>query len=324
MLAERAAPVLEQAPLVSARIARVGGRSAGEWLREDAEISRDLRWALRREYRLTYSSALRETEEVVAGKWWSDLPVPGPAPDGTPAPVSLEADLAETLGVGVGDTMEWDVQGVAIPSVVTSVREVDWGRMATNFFVIFPPGVLEEAPGSHVLLLRIEDTEDRAILQRDLVARFPNVSALDATTILQALDAVLAQAGRAVRALSALTLSTGFLILLAAAAASRHERTREALLLRTLGADGRLVRRVVATEAIALSALAAVVGTATAIAASAGLVVGLFEIPYRPPWLDLALLTSVAFVVSAGLGWWHGRPATRGSPLAGLRAEEMG
>jgi putative ABC transport system permease protein len=275
---------------------------------------------LRREYRLTYSAALRETEEVVAGAWWSDPPVF----DGSPAPVSLEADLAETLGVGVGDTMEWDVQGVAIPSVVTSVREVDWGRMATNFFVIFPPGVLEEAPGSHVLLLRIEDTEDRAILQRDLVARFPNVSALDATTILQALDAVLAQAGRAVRALSALTLSTGFLILLAAAAASRHERTREALLLRTLGADGRLVRRVVATEAIALSALAAVVGTATAIAASAGLVVGLFESPYRPPWLDLALLTSVAFVVSAGLGWWHGRPATRGSPLAGLRAEEMG
>jgi putative ABC transport system permease protein len=311
---------LEQAPLISARIARVGGRSAGEWLREDTEISRDLRWALRREYRLTYSAALRESEEVVAGAWWSDLP----ASDGTPAPVSLEADLAETLGVGVGDTMEWGVQGVAIPSVVTSVREVDWGRMATNFFVIFPPGVLAGAPESHVLLLRLENTEDRAILQRDLVARFPNVSALDATTILQALDAVLAQAGRAVRALSALTLSTGFLILLAAAAASRHERTREALLLRTLGADGRLVRRVVATEAIALSALAAVVGTGTALAASAGLVIGLFEIPYRPPGLDLALLTGVAFAVSAGLGWWHGRPATRGSPLAGLRAEEMG
>jgi putative ABC transport system permease protein len=239
-------------------------------------------------------------------------------------PVSVEEDLAKLLEIGVGDSMVWDVQGVAIPSVVTSIREVDWGRMATNFFVIFPPGVLETAPGSHVLLLRVKSAEDRAILQRDLVTRFPNVSALDATTILQALDAVLAQAGRAVRVLSALTLSTGFLILLAAAAASRHERTREALLLRTLGGSARLVQRVVATEAVALSALAALVGSATAVAASAGLVVGLFELPYRAPWADLASLTGGAFAISAVLGWWHGRPATRGSPLAGLRAAELG
>jgi len=320
MLRLRSAPVLEQAPLVSARIAGVGGRSIGDWLRSEEEISRDLRWALRREYRLTYSAALRDTEEVVSGEWWSEIP---PAA-GSPVQVSLEEGLAELLEVGVGDAMVWDVQGVAIQSIVTSVREVDWGRMATNFFVIFPPGVLEEAPGSHVLLLRVKSAEDRAVLQRDLVARFPNVSALDATTILQALDAILAQAGRAVRVLSALTLSTGILILFAAAAASRHERTREALLLRTLGGSGRLVQRVVATEAIALSALAAVVGCATALAASAGLVIGLFELPYQVPWADLARLTGGAFAISAALGWWHGRPATRGSPLAGLRAEEFG
>ena len=319
LVVSRSVPVIEEAPLVSARIARVDGRDVGDWLRADGEVSRDLRWVLRREYRLTWSATLRDTEELIDGRWWQESSIR----PGEPAPVSLEEDVAATLGIGVGDTMVWDVQGVAIPSLVTSIRAVDWGRMATNFMVVFPPGVLEQAPVSHVMLLRVADDADRALLQRDLVARFSNVSALDATTILQALDAVLAQASRAVHVLSALTLATGILILLAAASASRHERTREALLLRTLGASGRFVRRVVATEAIALAAVAAAVGSLTAIAASAGIVIGLFELPYRPPWRDLSLLTLGAFALAALVGWWHGRPATQGSPLAGLRAAEI-
>jgi putative ABC transport system permease protein len=314
-LAERSAPVLERVPLVAARIARVGERDVTDWLREGEALPRELRWALRREYRLTWSATLRESEAVVAGGWWKDAARRADEP----APVSLEAELAATLGAEVGDRVVWDVQGVAVPSVVASLREVEWGRLATNFFAIFPPGVLEEAPQSSVLLLRVPGEAARARLQGDLVARFPNVSALDATLILQALDAVLAQLGLAVRALSALALAAGLVILLAAAAASRHERTREALLLRTLGASGRLVRRVVATEAVALGALAAGVGAATALVASAGLVVLLFELPYRPPWGDLGLLALATFAASAGLGWWQGRPATRGSPLAGLR-----
>jgi putative ABC transport system permease protein len=318
-LAEHGTPVIEQVPLVTARIARVGERSAGDWLREGDAIPRERRWALQREYRLTWSERLRPSEEVVSGAWWTGAP----HSPGEPSSVSLEEDLAESLGVGLGDTLVWDVQGVAIASVVTSLRAVDWGRLATNFFAIFPPGVLEEAPQSSVLLLHVPGDEARARLQRDLVGRFPNVSALDATLVLQALDAVLAQVGVAVRALSLVTLATGLLILLAAAAAGRHERTREALLLRTLGASGRLVRRVVATEAIALGALAVAVGAASAVAASAALVVLLFELPYRPPWGDLALLSGATFLLSAGLGWWQGRPAIRKSPLAGLRDAEL-
>ncbi len=318
-LAGREAPVLERAALVSARIAAVRDRDAGGWLRGAGELPPGLRWALRREYRLSWSAELRETEELVAGSWWTQAPR---RPE-EPAPVSLEADRAETLGVGLGDRFVWDVQGVAVPSVVASLRAVDWSRLATNFLALFPPGVLEQAPHSHVLLLRVEDAEARARLQSELVALYPNVAALDATLILEALDAVLAQLGLAFRALSLATLATGLAILLAAAAASRHERTREALLLRTLGASGRLVRRIVATEAVALAALAVGVGLATALVASAGLVLLLFELPYRPPWRDLALLAAGSFALLAALGWWQGRPATRGSPLAGLRQAEL-
>jgi len=235
----------------------------------------------------------------------------------------LKTEGERALGADLGDTIVWDVQGVPVASVVTSLRSVDWARLAPNFTVVIPPGVLESATGSRVLLLRGPGEEQRALLQRDIVARFPNVSALDASRVLDALDQVLAQVGAAVRSLSWLSLVAGFLILLAAAAASRHERAREALLLRTLGASSGLVRRVSVAESVALGALATFVGIGTSLLASAGLVVWLFELPYRPPWTDLALLGLASWAACASLGAWLGRPIARVSPLAGLRASAV-
>ncbi len=317
MIADGGAQLVEQAPLVSARIGRLAGQDASAQL-GSVDTNRDRRWALRREYRITYREALRDTETVAAGRWWQPSDPPGAVP-----PVSLEREIAELLDVGLGDTIEWDVQGVRLASVVRSLREVDWGRLATNFFVVFPPGVLEEAPQSVVLLVRLAGAEARAELQRDLVGRFPNVAALDATVLLRAVDAMLRETALAVRVLSFFTLATGLLILVAAASAARHERTREALLLRTLGASSRTVRRIVATEALVLGAIAAAVGAGLALAGAWGLVHFVFELPFDPPLGELALLALATWVVTAGLGAWTGGPRAARSPLAGLRAQDL-
>lgn len=314
--ASQGAALIEQAPIVSARIASVAGVEVSASLADDT-LERDRRWALGREYRATYADALRETERVAAGRWWHV--------DDTnePVAVSLEAGIAEVLDLDVGGSITWDVQGVRVASTVRSVREVDWGRLATNFFAIFPPGVLEDAPQSAVFLLRLPGEAARAAFQRDLVERFPNVSALDATVILRAMDAMLREIGFAVRLLALFTLATGIAILVAAAATARHERTREALLLRTLGASGQTVVRIVATEAFALGGLAAVVGSVLAIAASWALIRFVFELPFSPPWIELGGLALGTFLVSGGLGWWSGRPARKQSPLAALREAEL-
>ncbi len=317
-VARRGARIVEQVPLVSARIARIAGRDVADRLRDDPP-NRDLRWALRREYRTTYHADLRASESVAAGRWWTrrDLAT------AKPAAVSIETEIAGTLGVRPGDRIHWDVQGVLIESVVRSLRDVDWGRLATNFFVVFPPGVMEQAPQNVVLLLRLADADARAALQRDLVGRFPNVSALDASVILRALDALLREVGLAVRLLALFTLATGLSILVAAAATARHERTREALLLRTLGASSRIVRRIVATEAVALGAIAAGVGSGLALLASWALVRWLFELPFDPPLRDLAVLAVGTLGITATLGAMSGRPARAKSPLAALREAEL-
>lgn len=315
-LAERDVPVLEHAPVVSARIAGLGGRDTTAWLGQD-ELDRDRRWALRREYRLTYAAELRSTETLSDGRWWPSEP----AAPGAPAPVSLEVEIAETLGIGVGDRVTWDVQGVFVETQVTSLREVDWGRLASNFFVVFPPGVLDDAPSTSFLLARVEDDAARAVLQRDLVGRFPNVSALDITLILAALDAMHREMATAVQVLALFTLATGLAILVAAAAAARSERTREMLLLRTLGASSKLVRRIAATEAIALAALAATVGGGLSLAAAWGLAHFVFELPFDPPAGDLALLSLATVCIGAALGATRGPSPERG-PLTVLREAE--
>ena len=314
-LAERDVPVLEHAPVISARIAGIDGRDTAAWLAEgEDELDRDRRWALRREYRLTYAAELRPSETLTAGQWW-------PAAPGALAPVSLEVDIAETLGVGVGDRLTWDIQGVPVETQVTSLRAVDWGRLASNFFVVFPPDVLDEAPSTSFLLARVEDDTARALLQRDLVGRFPNVSALDATLILAALDTMHREMATAVQVLALFTLATGLAILLAAAAAARSERTREMLLLRTLGASTTLVRRMAATEAIALATLAAAVGGSLSLAAAWGLAHFVFELPFDPPAGDLALLSLATVCIGAALGSTRGPSPSRG-PLALLREAE--
>lgn len=317
LLANHGAEVVDQAPLISARIAAVDGTTRTDWL-SDEELPRDFRWALQREYRLTYADTLRDSEEIVEGSWWNPEEV---AFTDSSYPVSVERDLANSLGVGVGDTLRWQIQGVEVDTVVTSLRQVDWGRMATNFFVVFPTAALETAPQSTVLLAHLAEEQARAEMQRDLVGQYPNVSALDATLILRSLDTMLGQIGIAIRLLSLFTLGTGIAILIAAALAARSERAREALLLRVLGASTTVLRRIVATEAVVLAGLASAVGGLLAAVGSFCIVVYVFELPYDPPVLDLLGLVLATFCVTALFGGVGVTIGSTNSPHAALRRE---
>jgi putative ABC transport system permease protein len=318
VLAAHGAKLVDQAPLVSARLSGVGGRTRSNWL-TDENLSKSMRWALQREYRLTYADALRDTEELIAGTWWS----PGDRFEPDRFPVSLERDLAISLGVELGDPLTWQIQGVEIESYVASLRQVDWGRMATNFFVVFPVAALENAPQSSVLLAHLASDDARAELQRDLVGEFPNVSALDATVILRSLDAMMNQISTAIRLLSIFTLGTGIAILVAASMAARSERVREFALLRVLGASRSIMRRIAATEAIALALLSAVVGGGLAVVACWVVVVFVFELPFDLPWRDLIGLSTATFVLTALAGGVSGFGGRMQSAQEGLRRDSV-
>jgi putative ABC transport system permease protein len=285
-------PVLQLVPIVAMHITAVAGTSADS-------LGERGGWALNREYRSTYRADLADSETLVGGTWHGDAPG---------AFVSLEVGVAERLGVAVGDSLTFDVQGVPITVAVGSLRRVDWQRIMPNFLCVFSPGVLEAAPQFHVLVTRGDSPETRAEMQRRLVESYPNVSAIDLDLILRTVDEILDRIAALVRFMALFSVATGFVVLVASVSASRFQRLRESALLRTLGASRKQVSRILVVEYAALGTLAGLTGLLLAVAGGWGLSTYVFEVTFAPAWgwLAMALVAVPALTVVVGLSGSRG------------------
>ncbi|MGD8868567.1 MAG: ABC transporter permease, partial [Gemmatimonadales bacterium] len=297
LLEQRGAPVLQRAPIVPARLTRLKGRSVEEIL-ADTSGPRPARWALQREYRHTYRDTLTGNEQLIEGEWFGERT--GDEDTASVARVSLEQEIAEDLRVGIGDRITFEVQGVPVETEVNSIRKVDWARFEPWFFFVFEPGVLDEAPQTLVMLSRMDDPTRRAEIQRDLVVGYPNVSVIDLTTIIEAVDAILSKVALAIRFMALFSIGSGLVILIGAIATSRYQRTKESVLLKTLGARARIIRRMLATEYFALGSFAGLAGVMLAALAGWIAMRFLFELGFRLPalpllafWLGTAVLTTL-------------------------------
>jgi len=314
-------PVLDEVPMVSMRIAAVDGVPVDTLVdRADDSFSGTEggpeRWTLTREYRSTYRSALVDSETLADGRFEGTA-----SPDAAVVPVSIETDLADDLDVGVGSRITWDVSGAEIESVVTSLREVDWARVQPNFFAVFPEGPLDEAPQTWILLTRAGTAEASARLQSAAVEAAPTVSVVDVRDVLATVDRVLSRVGWALRFMALFVVGTGLVVLAGAVRVALAQRTREAVVLRTLGASRAQVRRILLAEYTLLGLLAALTGGLLAVLGAWGLAQFTFEIPFRPDvsWLAIALVAVPALTAVVGL--IGSRAALRQPPLAVLRAE---
>ncbi len=300
-------------PIVPARIAGIGGRSVDELLTDTSRL-RPSRWALRREYRNTYRDTLVTSERLVGGTWWTDA-----RSDTLPARISIEEELAEELRVELGDRITWDIQGVRIETVITSVRQVDWARFETNFFVVFEPTVLEQAPQTLVTLAHVADPRQRAEVQRDLVLQHANLSLIDISLVQQIFERLLGSVALAIRFMAVFSIACGAVVLLGAAATSRFQRLRESVLLRTLGARTSQVVRVLAVEYAVLGSLASLLGIVLASLAGWVLVRFFFELRFSLPAAPLFVLAVATAVVTTVIGILASRDLVRRAPLAVLR-----
>jgi putative ABC transport system permease protein len=321
-LQERRLPENGPVPIVPMRIASVNGRRVSELLSDSIPPGggepRNA-WAYRREYRSTYRDTLVASEQLVDGRWWSD---PDCAPDRQPACISVEQDLARELGVGIGDEIAWDVQGVEIPTRVASLRTVEWARFEPNFFVVFAPGVLERAPQTLITLTRVDDAELRGRLQRELAERWSNVTTLDLSLVQGEIERIVGRVTLAIRFMALFSLATGALVMVGAIATSRLQRVREAVLLRTLGATRQQVLRIALAEYLALGLLASFTAVALATAAGWGLARFFFDdARYWVPLPQLGMLVGAIVALTVLVGLWSTRSVLDQPPLEVLRQE---
>ena len=320
LLRARQHPIVQQTPIVTMRIDAVNGRSVSALMADTT--ARRAGWALRREYRSTYRDSLVGSESLVAGKWFADSATRAKrratSPD-APFDVSFERDLAESLGIALGDTVTWNVQGVPITTLVTSLRTVNFARFEANFFVVFAPEALRRAPQQYVVVANVPAGPAIAAVQRDIVRRFPNISSLDLTLVRQTIGAIVDRVTLAIRFLGLFSLAMGVPVLFSAVAATRRARLREGVLLRTLGASRAQVARVLLAEYGALGALGALTGMVLAFAGAWGLTRFVFKDPFDPAIGPTFVIAAGMLLLTMAIGLLTSRDVYKETPMAAIR-----
>jgi putative ABC transport system permease protein len=308
--------LLQSTPIVTMRIASINDRTVAALVADTAR--RRAGWALRREYRSTFRDTLTATEKLVSGTWFAR-----PAAPGAPAPavseVSLDRGLATDLGLKLGDTIAWDVQGVRVVTRLTSLRDISWERFELNFFAVFPTAAIQSAPKQYAVLAKVPEGDEIARLQRDVVARYPNVSSIDLSLVQRTIGRIVERVSLAIRFLAIFSLATGIPVLFSAVAATRRDRLREGVLLKTLGATRAQILRVLLAEYAVLGVLGALTGLVLAFGGAWGLVHFVFEGTFAPAWGPAATIAALMMGVTIVIGVLTARDVFRETPMAALR-----
>ena len=239
-------------PMVRARMTAINGEN-GATLRARGEAARGY---IDREQNLTWSEKLMPDNQLIAGHWWT-------AGDAGRPLVSISSEYADALRLKVGDKLRFDVAGETLEVAVASIRKIRWDSFRPNFFLVFPPGLLDGAAGTYMTAIYLTPQQRPAL--GDLVRQFPTVSVFDVDAILKQIRGIMDRATLAVQYVFLFTLAAGVVVLLAAVQSTRDERRYESAMLRTLGASRGTVLQGVAAE---FSALGFLSGTLAAFGAT--------------------------------------------------------
>jgi len=294
-------------PMARGRLTQLNGAPVTADTFDDPETQR---W-INRDFNLSWSAVLNDDNEITAGAWW------GEGGKGQPW-LSADEYAVERLGLKLGDRLTLDFAGLGIEFTVHNLRTVKWDSFRPNFFLLAPPGVLEDKAAAQWLTSFYLPADRRGLL-RELIAAFPNVTVLDVDALMNQVRGIMDRIVRAVEFIFLFTLAAGLTVLLAAIEGTRDERVREAGLLRALGARSGVITRGLVAEYAVLGLLA---GTVAAIAAQAiawALAEQVFRIPYGlRPMLWLAGAGAGALVVTL-LGWLSLRGTLKTPPHVVLR-----
>jgi putative ABC transport system permease protein len=262
-----------------------------------------------REFNLSSMKEPPAANDIVAGSWYKDAP--------GVAEASVEQGIAKTLRLKLGDVMRFDMAGQVVDAKITSLRKLEWGSMRANFFVIINPQAMVNAPTTYMTAFHLPARG--AALGNTLTRAYPNLTVIDVSGIIRQLQDVLDQVVTAVEFLFLFTLASGVLVLYAALMGSQAERTREAGLLRALGATrGQLAQ----AQRIEFALVGSLAGLLAATGAGA-MGWALAEYQFKFPWTfepGVWLAGLAAGIVCALIGGWLGlRSVLRQPPLQTLR-----
>lgn len=268
-------------------------------------------WFLRGERGVTYSETLPQGSVLTAGNWW-------PANYAGPPLISLDQNAAEILNLKVGDTMTVSILGREIEARISSLRQVNWNTMGFNYVLVFSPNALISAPHSLTSTIDI-DTAHEGAVSRGLLAAFPSASIIAVSEVIGQVRTVLDQMATAILLSASVAILAGIAVLIGAIAASRHARSYDSVILKTLGATRWQILAAQGLEYFLLAALLAVVAFALGIGAAYYVIVELFSFGWAPNWWIVLGTLGGGAVLTLAIGLLGSLPLLSVRPAQALR-----
>ena len=297
----------ELLPMVRARLLKIGEREVSPASYPDDERAQRL---IEREFNLSWRADLPAGNVVTAGRWFA-------AAASGQGEASVEAGLAKTLGIQLGDELVFSVAGMEKRLRVSSLRQLAWDSMRVNFFVLTPPGVIEDAPASYITSFYLPS--GREDVAAELVRQFPNLTLIDVGAILQQLQTVIGQVAGAVQFVFLFALLAGGVVLYSSLLTAFDERRYELAVMRALGAQRRQLRQALLVELTVVGGLAGLIAALGAM--GLGRVVGqqVFQVELAVAWSLPALATLGGALLSVSIGWLAVRRLIAVPALAALK-----
>lgn len=290
--------VFTEAPMLRGRLVKLKGTAV-----EDIKAPPEAQWVLNGDRGLSYTATVPEGSKVVAGEWWT-------ADYAGPPLVSFESELAQKLGLKIGDAVTVNVLGRNIDATIANLREVKWESLAINFVMVFSPNTLQAAPHNLLATIRLPKETGRAVeadLVRDLGRTYPSVSAIRVRDAIDQFNKVFSKVMTAVQVAGSVTLAAGALVLAGALATAQRRRILEAVILKTIGARRRQILTAHAFEYALLALIAAVVAIALGSLCAYVAVTKLMEVGFVFSLITVVQtlgLATALIAVFGGLGTW--------------------
>lgn len=306
-------PIMQQVPIVTMGLESINGltKKGNDTLPEDDKRSRGL---YNREFRVTYRDTLISSERLVTGELRK---VSNP---GDSVFVSFDQGYAMRTGIKLGDEIIFNVQGRPITTYVGSFRDIKFNQVSTNFLVLFPENVLNNAPKFHVLITKTKNDRQAADVQSEIVREFPNISIINLGAIVETLEEILGKISFVIQFMAFFSIITGILVLISSLIISKYQRMRESILLRTLGADSGLVSKINTLEYFFLGSLASLSGILLSFLATWLLSEFVFELPFRGAYKEALIVYVAITALTILLGWLNGRKIVKMPPMEILRS----
>lgn len=305
--------VINNIPIVTMRIHSLKGQLNNDIKKDTARVVR--RWILNQEFRVTYRDQLTDTEELAEGTWTESATL------GNPIPISIADNIARDAKLSIGDSLVFNVQGVLMETVVGSIRKVDWGSMQVNFSIVFPIGILENAPQFNVMTSYAPNEETSANIQRALVKDHPNVSIIDIRQVFTIIEDILNKISWIINFMAFFSILTGFIVLMGSVRNTKFQRIKESVLLRTLGAKSKQILRITALEYIYLGILGSLTGILLSLLSSQLLATFLFEESFVPSAIPFIIFIPGITLLVVLIGLSNIQTVLKSPPLEVLRKE---